>query len=386
MTRPNYLNLTLALAALSATSGIGSTVHAQRFNLGGMAQQMIRQSANPSPASGGQSSHAFSPRMGLGSFSQTTDWRAVTTGQNQGQTLGQTPNSKKGNKAVSIGLSNGGIGIGVASEKSSTAIAIGQGGVGVGVGSANGSAVAVGVGGGSVGVGVGTSSGSAVAVGVGDGSVGVGAAGANGGAAAVSVATGAGWRPHHAGYYQVCHKPIYVYDNPWCTVVPIRPELDRATTRGLALARRASDEFRLRNYGSALTYVNLAIQELPHNTDLHQLRSLVLFALGDYQPAAASAYTALAAGPGWNWKTLSGFYASTDHYTTQVRALEQAARNDSAAEKHFLLAYHYLMLSHLEAARSQLAQVLQVMPHDKLSQSLLAALPVAKADAVAAVK
>ena len=71
----------------------------------------------------------------------------------------------------------------------------------------------------------------------------------------------------------------------------------------------------------------------------------------------------LSAGPGWDWTTLSGMYATTSTYTDQLRTLEEYVRdNDSSAEAHFVLAYHYLTCSHSEPARKQYEEVLRLQP------------------------
>jgi hypothetical protein len=83
----------------------------------------------------------------------------------------------------------------------------------------------------------------------------------------------------------------------------------------------------------------------------------------------------LAAGPGWNWETLKSFYDSDKPYQEQLCALEEHARaNPKAAEDHFLLAYHYLVLDSKDAAVKQLEEEVTLMPKGELSAALLKAL------------
>src|SRR5262249_17033669 len=105
---------------------------------------------------------------------------------------------------------------------------------------------------------------------------------------------------------------------------------------------------------------------------LHQFRALVFFALKDYKQAAATLYAVLSAGPGWDWTTLGGMYASSTTYSDQLRELEQYVKtNPSAADGPFVLGYQYLTCGHTEAARRQYEEVLNLQPDDRLSAQLL---------------
>ena len=129
------------------------------------------------------------------------------------------------------------------------------------------------------------------------------------------------------------------------------------------------------DYKLALLDINEAVQNLPTNADVHQFHALVFFAMGEYDRAAAVAHAVLEGGPGWDWSTLQSFYASTDTYTQQLRALEHyvgAHAGDPASR--FELGYQYLMLGHLRAARGQLARVSALEPRDSLTANLIAGL------------
>ena len=59
----------------------------------------------------------------------------------------------------------------------------------------------------------------------------------------------------------------------------------------------------------------------------------------------------LSAGPGWDWTTLSSLYPDVDVYTEQLRALEEyVTANPNSAAARFLLAYHYMICGHTDAA------------------------------------
>jgi tetratricopeptide (TPR) repeat protein len=137
----------------------------------------------------------------------------------------------------------------------------------------------------------------------------------------------------------------------------------------------ARDAFSAGNYQQALASINQAVAANPQNQDVHEFHALVLFALGDYQRAAAVAHDVLNAGPGWDWTILQSFYPSVEVYTQQLRALEHyvSEHSDQAAPR-FLLGDQYLMLGHWDAADRQFAHVTQLEPRDRLSQNILAGL------------
>jgi hypothetical protein len=192
-------------------------------------------------------------------------------------------------------------------------------------------------------------------------------------AVAVAVAVGGG-----SGQPTCSPPPCYsppVCPPPPCHVTYVQPV--KPVTFGpehyFELARRA---FRDRDYGSALATIERAIEQMPGEPDLYQFRSLVLFAQGEYVASAAAAYTALSAGPGWNWNTLYAYYGDAELYTRDLRALETATKaNPDSAEHHFLLGYHCLMLNQVEPGRKRLQRVLELRPDEPVSKNLLAILP-----------
>jgi tetratricopeptide (TPR) repeat protein len=147
------------------------------------------------------------------------------------------------------------------------------------------------------------------------------------------------------------------------------PTAEQQATPLLDAARSA---FMQGDYPTALAQVDQAIAQVPNDTVLHELRGLVLFAMGRYKEAAAADYAVLSAGPGWDWTTLSGLYPNVEVYTGQLRALEQYAKSHPAAsEARFLLAYNYLTCGHTDAAAAQLKEVVRLNPKDQLSAQLL---------------
>jgi thioredoxin-like negative regulator of GroEL len=129
------------------------------------------------------------------------------------------------------------------------------------------------------------------------------------------------------------------------------------------------------NYQEALREITQAIADMPSSADVHEFHGLVLFAMGDYQKAAAIAHTTLDVGPGWNWSVVQTLYPSPDTYTQQLRALEHyVSEHPNQAATRFLLAYEYLTLGHLNAARRQFDKVVALEPRDTLAKNIVAGL------------
>lgn len=139
-----------------------------------------------------------------------------------------------------------------------------------------------------------------------------------------------------------------------------------------AIMNSAVATFKQNDYDGALNIINQGITQFPDDSVLHEFRSLILFAKGEYQQAAATIHSVLAVGPGWDWTTLSSFYAEIGLYTTQLRALESAVKqNPQDGAGHFLLAYHYMSEGYPDAAAKQLQQVIELVPSDQVAANLL---------------
>ena len=142
--------------------------------------------------------------------------------------------------------------------------------------------------------------------------------------------------------------------------------------KALDIFESARELFKRGDYPTALSQTNRAVALLPNDSLLHEFRVLSLFALKDYQQAAAALYAVLSAGPGWDWATLSGLYPNVDVYEQQLRTLE-SYRNDNFdnGAAHFLLAYHYMLAGHNEPAANELREVVRLEPGDQLAAQLL---------------
>jgi len=144
------------------------------------------------------------------------------------------------------------------------------------------------------------------------------------------------------------------------------------TDEGMAAFDSARAEFFQGNFENSLTLLDTTLMSMPHDTVVHEFRSLVLFALKRYPESAAAIYAVLSAGPGWDWTTMSSLYPGVDVYTPQLRELENFAKsNPASADANFLLGYHYLTMGHRETANKAFSLALQQLPGDKLLTQLV---------------
>lgn len=149
------------------------------------------------------------------------------------------------------------------------------------------------------------------------------------------------------------------------------PEAEQATKLfddGLAL-------FKSGDYRGALARFDAALEKLPGDPVIHEVRALALFALGEYKPAAAALNSFLSSAPGMDWTTMSSLYGNVDDYKAQLRKLEQYCRsnpNDPAA--FFVLAYQYLVIGAKDDAIKALEVVVKNQPEDSTAKRMLAAL------------
>jgi tetratricopeptide (TPR) repeat protein len=165
----------------------------------------------------------------------------------------------------------------------------------------------------------------------------------------------------------------YDYSQPIDTTSA--PASDAVASPAMALFDEARASFQQGNPTDALQKTDTALATLPSDTTLHEFRALCLFALGRYDESAATLYSVLSVGPGWDWTTMISLYPNVDVYTAQLRALESYCNaNPKSASARFVLAYHYLTEGFTQQAVGVLRQVVALKPGDTLSTKLLAQL------------
>jgi predicted Zn-dependent protease len=172
----------------------------------------------------------------------------------------------------------------------------------------------------------------------------------------------------------VYHPPVAVNRVQTQTVVTapqpnVSPEMRQAKNK-VDVARAY---FKTDQYADAQRHLDVVVKMVPDETNAFQFRSLVMFAQGKYDDAAADAYDAIGLGNTWTAEVLDSIYPDADRYHRQLASLKHAADANPSMPTHFLLAYHYLILNDLENGRAQLEQVLVLQPEEPLTTQLLAA-------------
>jgi tetratricopeptide (TPR) repeat protein len=172
-------------------------------------------------------------------------------------------------------------------------------------------------------------------------------------------------------------QPVLDYSQP--IAVPTQAEVsdtDNAVVDdSMDSFSKARSYFMDGKYADAAAEAENALKLLPGDRTIHEFRALCLFAQKKYPEAAAALYAVLAAGPGWDWKTMSALYPDNDTYTAQLRALEQYVQdNRKEPQGRFLLGYHYAVLDERDLAAQQFRHAATLQPKDKLSAQLADAL------------
>jgi tetratricopeptide (TPR) repeat protein len=163
------------------------------------------------------------------------------------------------------------------------------------------------------------------------------------------------------------------------TDVPVgEPQAAQPTpsqTQALSSFDEGLAKFKDGQYIPALSEFNASLKELPGDVVVHEVRSLALFAIGDYKAAAAGLNSLLSSAPGMDWTTMSSLYGNSEDYTKQLRKLEQFCKsNPTDPSAHFVLAYHYLVTDSKDAAIDALKVVVANQPKDVTATRMLDAL------------
>lgn len=183
--------------------------------------------------------------------------------------------------------------------------------------------------------------------------------------------------PYRLGYVRYVnpyyiHTTTVVYDYRQPIIIEQPGAVGDPDQRALDLLDDALQAFLAMDYERALRQLDESLQINPHDPAAHELRALALFATGRYTDAAATLHSLLAAAPGWDWATMRSLYPSNAVYTDQLRALEAYRnRNPLSADGRFVLAYHYLVAGHTEAAQHELERVVELEPRDQVAAQIL---------------
>jgi tetratricopeptide (TPR) repeat protein len=176
-------------------------------------------------------------------------------------------------------------------------------------------------------------------------------------------------------------KPVVVPPAPLpeVTVTPVAPAAPPAPVNPKIVSRceqslsQATASCKQGDYDSSLKILNQALTQCPDDPTLHELRSLVFFAKGDYETASNSLHIAMANGRKyWTWPDMIRLYPDVATYTKQLRTLEAYAKKHPAdAGARFVQAYHYIVAGYPEAGARELELVVRLQGDDRLAVEVL---------------
>ncbi|MEQ8789555.1 MAG: tetratricopeptide repeat protein [Pirellulaceae bacterium] len=190
-------------------------------------------------------------------------------------------------------------------------------------------------------------------------------------------------QPYFSGYnnyrsYTSGYGAYYGNDPPARTfrVVPASDApMIPAAGEAAAFQRQAERAFRDHRYEEAARLSNHALVEDGDNGKLYLFAAQTLFALGDYQGAAAAIHRAAALLDRSEWgyvvQNYAKFYRGRDYVTQMETLVDFAKQHPEAAYAYFLRGYHYAYLGYEEPARKQLAKAVELEPRDRLAVELL---------------
>jgi tetratricopeptide (TPR) repeat protein len=141
-------------------------------------------------------------------------------------------------------------------------------------------------------------------------------------------------------------------------------------------AQIGESAFKSRDYKGAVRAWRHGLVDDPQNSVLILMLSQALFASEQYSESAGAVQAAMQSLPPEKWdivvKNFRDLYGKGEDYTTQVRALEKAARekNEDPGLR-FLLGYHYGFLGYPGEAVKQLEKCTKLAPQDEVAKKLL---------------
>jgi len=143
----------------------------------------------------------------------------------------------------------------------------------------------------------------------------------------------------------------------------------------LDFQRRAEGAFRAGRYNEAARNAHHALVEMPRDGKLFLFTSQALFAVGDYQGAAATIHQGVSLLEPKDWgyvvENYQQYYRGRDYVTQMDRLNEYIKKNPEAAYAHFVRGYQHGFLGHKKTAVRELTKAVELEGRDKLAARLL---------------
>lgn len=162
--------------------------------------------------------------------------------------------------------------------------------------------------------------------------------------------------------------------------VPAATDTTSGAASGLPTAEQFAQigetAFKTRDYKGAVRAWRHGLVDDPDNSILVMMLSQALFATEQFSESAGAVQAAMQALPEEKWdvviKNFRELYGKGEDYTTQLRALEKAAREKPEEPSlRFLLGYHYGFLGYPTEAVKQLEKCVSLAPRDEVAQRVL---------------
>ena len=135
---------------------------------------------------------------------------------------------------------------------------------------------------------------------------------------------------------------------------------------------QAISVFQSGNFQEAERLAHHLVIDEPKNARAHLLLCLTAFANGDFRTAADEARESISLGETPNWSQVYAIYGNVDRYTSNLRALENAVKqNPRDGDAQFLLGFMYLANGYRSDAQEHLAMAHEAMPDDRIVSNLL---------------
>ena len=175
------------------------------------------------------------------------------------------------------------------------------------------------------------------------------------------------------GYYGDSYYASDEYDNYDAAVaVAVVPTNERAAL----FQGRAEQAFRAAQYGEAVRESNHAVIEDGQNGLVHLFAAQTLFAVNDYDAAAAAIHRGLTLADRKDWGFIvdnyKKFYTNDDYVAQMNRLIEAIEKYPEVPSLRFVRGYHYVFLGHKDAALKELAKAVELDNLNPMANELLA--------------
>lgn len=180
-----------------------------------------------------------------------------------------------------------------------------------------------------------------------------------------------------AGAYSAPYYAYYPYD----ASVAATDEQDQyvetstATSQTNDFLRDAEAAFHAGDYEEAIRLANHALVDSPQDGRVHLFTAQTLFALGDYEGAAAAIHQGASLLPEGDWGSIVENYQRYYHGRDFVHQMDELNRfigeNSDAAYAYFVRGYEHGFLGHHEMAIKDLTKAVELESRDELAVRLI---------------